>query len=103
MADHEGANTRLKSIAAQKLQIEGDRKGEYPPDGQTTSDLDSDFSSLEIHEHPPPYDDLVASIASDGDEYLDAANTALAHMAINEQPEHSGRRGAESPCVPHHQ
>jgi hypothetical protein len=103
MADREGANTRLKSITAQKLQIESDWKGEYPPDGQMASDSDLDSSSLEIHEHPPPYDDLVVSIPSDGDEYLDAANAALAHMAVNEQPEHSGRCGAESPCVPHHQ
>jgi hypothetical protein len=40
MADREGANTRLKSITAQKLQIESDWKGEYPPDGQMASDSD---------------------------------------------------------------
>jgi hypothetical protein len=100
MADREGANTWLKSIAAQKLQVEGDGKTEYPPDGQTVSDSDSDSSSLEIHEHPPPYDDLVASIPSDGDEHLDAANTAPAHVAVDGHPEHSKRRGAKSPGRP---
>jgi hypothetical protein len=56
---------------------------------------DSDSSSLEIHEHPPHYDDLVASIQSDGDEHPDVANTTLAHMEVDGQPEHSERRGAE--------
>jgi hypothetical protein len=52
---------------------------------------------MEIREHPPDYDDLVASIPSNRDERADVANAAPTHMAVNMQPKHSGKHGAQLP------
>lgn len=52
------------------------------------SDSDSS-SSLEIHNHSAHYDKLATSNPSDGDEHLDIANAALAHMIVDGRPEAS--------------
>ncbi|KAK8457020.1 hypothetical protein SEVIR_3G115925v4 [Setaria viridis] len=93
---------QLKSIATQKLQglvVEKDGKVGDPQDGETASDSDSSLS-LEIHDHSPHYDELAASIPSNGDKHLDVANVAPAHMTVDGRPEVSHGRGAESPRRP---
>lgn len=102
MVDRAGASTRLKSIAIQRVMGSaaggGHEEGD-PRDGETASDSESS-SSLENHDCLPHYKDFVPSIALDDEERPDVCNSAPAHMAVDDIPEHSRRRNNELPRQP---
>jgi hypothetical protein len=89
VAQHEGADTRLKSIASQRVTNIPPRSNAGNSD--ESGELDEN-SSVSLEEHPgsPHYSDLAHSIVSDDDFEEENLNGAPAHV-VNEGNEGDGR------------
>ena len=102
VADRPGANTRLKSIAIQRMKkAPSDEAREHDDlrDGALT-DPESP-ASLEVLPNSPHYLELNASIPSEGEDYQDVLNSAPAHMAVDGLPEDAQHGDPPSHGGPH--
>jgi hypothetical protein len=95
VARHAGADTRLKSIASQKVtNISPHRNTENPNEGEESDGN----SSVSLEERPgsPNYSDLTHSIVSDDDTEEENLNDAPAHV-VNEGNEGDGKPKCSTP------